>query len=833
MMCRRFFLFLLLFFFPLCIFPEVADAVSSRIIEQYKSALKLTPEDSNIRYLLGRSLIQHGDYAAGIKEFLIVYPEKKLEPEINYNLGYAYLQLPDYDKAEQYFNLVLNIDEGAAKEYLLDKAFLTLGAHYQQAGQTEKAVKNFTISLRLNERNVKVYLMLALLHSNRGDNSLALQYLEKARGIDDKDEELIKFLTATHNRIGNDYLARNMNEEARAEFNKVLEIDSSDLYAIYYLGYLDYLQKDMESSALRLGKLTALKIDDENLKQGIRPLLFNIGAYYLQNERYEKAGNVMEKVVRLFPDYPKAYYYLGLAAFNLTDYDKAIDAFERTLALEPSNAGAAKQMGKAYDEARKLHFERGKEYFQSKKYREALVELERTIQISPDFAPAIKYREAVIAAFEKLRKEEEARLGATTSVLIKEAKALLSDGELVSAREKLLKLKEIDPLNNDLDGLLEECEKKIKAKIRENLVYARAQVGAEKYYKAVRAFKEVVFFENDNSEALEGLRLATKKLADQVDAINKDAELFMSKESFRQALDSYSKVLELNPEEKKALAGRQLALSRLDVYYDEYLGMGSDYEKLEQFSEALSYFNKALELKPGDSVALSKIGGVRQKVGSLKGIEEMLNGAQKAFSKGRLSEAISGFSNVLKLDPDNKDADKGLKKAIKSRRDKVDSMLSKASSFYNARKYRETIDLCRKILTFDAEERQATILLEKAKVAINSATNPLVAEGKKMFDEGSLDEAVILFARAMKSDPGNAVAQRYLSKVEPSHVNEVIATEIKRSYLVGIDRYTSGQYEDALKSWNDVLELDPSHEKTLLNIGKAKKKLAAIKGEQL
>lgn len=831
MMCRRLLLVLLLSISLFSDSPEISAAASSRVIDQYKSALELTPEDSNIRYLLGRSLIQHGDYAGGIEEFLRVYPEKRLEPEINYNLGYAYLQIADYDKADKYFNIVLNIDEAAAKDYRLDKAFLTLGTHYQQAGQAEKAIKSFTLSLRLNEKNIKIYLTLASLYSNMGDNSSALEYLEKAREIDEQDEELIKFLTSIHNLIGNDYLAKKMNTEARVEFEKVLEIDSSNLYSIYYLGYLDYLQKDMESAALRLGKLAALKIDDENLKQGIKPLLFNIGAYHLKNEKYEKAALAMEKVLTLFPDYSKASYYLGLASFNMADYDRAIDAFEKTLVLEPSNAGAAKQLGKAYDEARKLHFERGKEYYQAKKYRESLVELDMTIQISPDFAPAKKYRDAVIAAFEVIRKEEETRLGVTTSVLVKEAKSLLAEGELLAARGKLLKLKEIDPLNGEVDALLKECSEKINTKIEENLIYAKAQVGAEKYYKAITAFKEVVFFEPDHSEALAGLNSATKKLASQVVAINRDAEAFMLKESFRQALDSYSRILKLNPEEKSALAGRQLALSRLDVYYDEYLGMGRDYEKLEQLSEALSYFKKALNLKPGDSVALSKIGNVRQKMGSLKGIEEMLNGAKIAFSRGRLNEAISGFLNVLKLDADNKDAKKGLKEARNSRRGKVDSMLSKASSLYNGRKYKETVDLCRKILTLDAEEKKAAMLLSKARNAINSATNPLVSKGKKLFDEGSLDEAVILFTRAMRSDPGNMVAQRYLSKVDPQHIIKVVNAKIKRSYLMGIDRYTSGKYKDALKFWNDVLDLDPSHEKALLNIGKAKKKLAAIKGE--
>ena len=813
--------------------PEISAATSSKIIDQYRNALKITPEDTNTRYLLGRFLVQHGDYAAGIEEFLKVYPEKKLEPEINYNLGFAYLKTAAYDKADQYFNTLLSIDANAARDYRLDYAFINLGTHYRELGKFERAIRCFNLALRLNAGNIKTYLMLALLHSNKGDNGAALKYLEQAREIDDKDEELIKFITSIHNRIGSDYIANNLNAKARTQFEKVLEVDSSDLYAIYYLGYLDYLEKDMESSAKRLGILTSLKMDDEDIKQGIRPLLFNIGAYYLQNERYEKAGQSMERVLAVFPGYTKARYYLGLAAMNMEDYDKAIAVFEKVVELEPSNAKAIKHLGRVYDKARVQHFEKGKEYYHAKKYKEALVELERSILISPDFAPAIKYRDVVLEAFEGIRKEAEEKLGVRTSALIKEAKTLLADGELLAAREKLLKVKEIDPLNSDADAILKLCLKRIDAQIEKNLDFARTQMNEGKYYRAIKAFRKVIFFKPEHSEALGGIRNAGQKMELQLEAMKRDGETHMSNESFRRANQVYSKMLEINPEDEVALSGQQLSRSKLDIYYDEYLGMGRDYKKLKQFTEALAYFKKALNLKPGDLPALDEIASVRQKMGSLKGIEKILKAALNAFSKDRLNEAISGFLNVLKLDPDNKDAKRGLKEARNSRREKVDSMLTRAYSLYKVGKYNNTVDLSIKILALDSEEEKAKRLLAKARKAIRNEANPLLAKGRKLFDDGFLDAAVILFRKALKTDPGNLVARRYLSKMDSKHVLKIVEREMKKSYLIGIDSYTHGKYKKALDAWNDVLDLDPEHEKALLNIAKAKRKLAATKGEKI
>ncbi len=810
--------------------PLQGGGGQSRVIDQYIKALEIDPTNNEVRYYLGRSFIQHGNYAQGIEELQRVYLERKNEPEINFNLGYAYLQSGSYDRAYDYFLIVNGLNFETGRKYRLDTAFLSLGNSYQVSGNELRAIDCFNQSLAINPRNIKTYFRLALIFMNKADFVTTLDYLEKARAIDAYDEELIVMTSNIHNQLGVSYLGREMYVEAREEFTKVLEIDSSNLYTIYYIGYLDYLQKDVESAINHLMRLASLKVEDENILNGLKPLLYNIGVYYLNNGDAEKALTIMTRVSELFPEYHKARYSMGMAAMDHEEYDLAIEAFETYLKAEPSDSGATSQLGIAYDKARVFHYEKGKRFFQEKTFKYALKEFDRTLEISPGYGQARKYREAVIAELEKVRKKEEKKLGATVAVLLTEGQNLLREGELLAAKEKINKVRDIDPLNGKGEELYRQCEERIRGEIASNFSEADVFLKKGDYYKAFKSYKKITFLDSENSTANEGIRLASERLSIKTAGFLKEAKSHMVKESFRHAYNSYAEVLEHNPEDERALVGSDMALNKIELYFDEYIGMGRDYVKIEQLPMALSYFNKALTLKQGNETALSEISATRQKMGSLKGINEMMKSADAAYSNGRFNEAISLYSNVLKLDDDNGLAKTGLKNARARRKKKVDSLLTKATALFGEKRYKETVNVCRKILSMEGGEKRAVSLLSKAKTAIADKSDPLVAEGKSAFDKGDMGKAIILFKRVLKADSGNSVARRYLSKMDKAQVSKIVGKKVKSSYLAGLDHYTKGHYKEALNQWNKVLELEPGHEKAQLNIDKAKRKLAAIKG---
>ena len=826
-------LFLALFFHSFSIHAADSAEVSyspSRVIESYSKALELDPSDTKSRYYLGLSLLQYGKYAEGVEELLKAYPERENNPDINFNLGYAYLQMGKHNEALGYFTKVQQLGGGQEHRFRLDAAWLNLGYQYQSMGNEEEALLCFTNSLKVNPRNIKTYLLLAGLYSRKNDSEKALEYLERARAIDNKDEDIIRMISNTRNRLGVSYLNKKMHAEAREEFEKVLEMDSSNLYAMYYLGYVDYIEGDMENAALNLERLTALKVEDESLKKGLRPLIFNIGIHYLESGKHSKALEVLEKVLTRYPDFVKAHYYAGVAALEMRDYDGAIKRLERYLEAEPSDANAASQLAIAYDKAKEAHFETGKTAYNQRSYKKALIEFDKVLAISPEYGAAKKYRDITSIEVEKILVEEAKRNAAIVKELLLEGKTLLKEEELLVAQGKFMKAGEIAPANDEVKGYIKECRSRIADEVKVSLADAKRHLADKAYYKALKSSLKVISFDPGNKSAAENIKLAESHIEKLIIPYLKKAEKHMIKEEFRKAINAYEMALGVNPDNEEAFIGRDVASGKVELYFNEYIGMARDYTQVNQLRLARSHYEKAMELKPGDDLALKELALVDQKMGRVKSVGAILSDAQSALVRAQYNRAITGFSAVLKLEPANKEAKRGLKKATYMKLNKVSALVEQLEELFDDGKYHETIKLARNILTLEKGEERASNLLKKAKNSINKTVNPFMAKGKTLFKDGDINGAVLEFHKAIVVDPGNFEAKRYLSKVDEKKAKGIVKGALKKRYLNGLDAYTKGNYDKSIIDWNSVLELDPDHEKALLNIDKAKRKLAAIKG---
>lgn len=70
----------------------------------------------------------------------------------------------------------------------------------------------------------------------------------------------------------------------------------------------------------------------------------NRSAAYACLGKYEDARSDAEECVRLAPTWAKGYSRLGLALFNLREYEKAREAYARGLEIEPENASLKEGM---------------------------------------------------------------------------------------------------------------------------------------------------------------------------------------------------------------------------------------------------------------------------------------------------------------------------------------------------------------------------------------------------------------------------------------------------------------------------------------------------------
>ena len=810
------------------LYSRAEDSVS-RNIDLYRRALSLDPSDFTARYRLGVSLLQTGDYEGGVRELVKVYSGREDDPDLNFNIGYAYLKMGRNDDALLFFDRVLDLGGDHGKRYRLDAAYLNLGYNYKRSGDEEKSILCYERALQVDPENRRAYMLLAGLLAEKGKNERAVEILERV-SYSVRDEELLKLSAAVYSRLGVDYLERKEYGEARKTFLKVLGMDSSHLYAGYYLGYLDYLEGNLDEAAERLGMLASLKVEDESLKKGLKSLLYNIGVRYLQEGRPGKAQQALNGLIDLYPDFAKARFLAGTAAMEAGDYDGAVGLLEEYVKLEPSDAAAATRLALAYEKAGEMHFARGKELYDKGMLRESLAEFRRVLDIFPNHR-AGKYLEAVLADMEKVKREEDERTRRIVDSLLAEGKALLDEGELLAARRKLNEAVDLDPDREDVRRVMNRCLKKIESEIEKNMAEGTGYLGKGNYYTAVKSFSRVLYYDPDNQVAAEEIKRAEKRMSAAVAPILARAGKLMKDERFREAAVEYGRALKINPDDETALAGLDRAKKNVERFFKEYISTARDYAAVSQFALAMEYYRKALALKPGVESVLQEMAALRRKEGRMKGISELLKEADRSLSSGRYNKAIAAFEAVLNSDPDNAIARDGLAKARSEKKAKIESMITDAESLLKEERFREAMELSRGILDLDGGNGRAKKLVAEASGKMEELVNPHVTAGKDLFEKGNIDGAVIEFSKALARDPGNPVAKRYLSRVDSLHVRKVVNREVKRRYLSGLEAYTMERYEEALREWGDVLELEPHHDKALLNIEKARRKLAAIRGD--
>ncbi len=78
--------------------------------------------------------------------------------------------------------------------------------------------------------------------------------------------------------------------------------------------------------------------------------LYNLGlAYGLQGQLDRDAIKAFKQAININPNIPEYYYDLGVAYFNISDYQNSIKCYEKTIELDSNDASAYLNIGTIYN----------------------------------------------------------------------------------------------------------------------------------------------------------------------------------------------------------------------------------------------------------------------------------------------------------------------------------------------------------------------------------------------------------------------------------------------------------------------------------------------------
>jgi Tfp pilus assembly protein PilF len=291
--------------------------------------------------------------------------DKKVSSALShYIMAVMYDDLGDIDKAIGEYKNTLKVDSEAPVVHL------NLASSYIKKNDIAKAVEELNLAAKYDPEAIEPHAILALLYSSQNKPDLvAGEYeiaLKNASKLQPKNINIYKSL-------GIVYLQQKKFQEARNTFKLIIDLSPSDAEAHFYLGSIYNELKDNISAEKEMLRAIELKPDyhealnflgylyveeNKNLEQAqamIRKALEiepsngayvdSLGWLYFRKGKIEEAVKELEKASSLLED-PVIYDHLGDVYFKAKDTQKAKVSWEKSLKLDPDQAGVKEKLKK-------------------------------------------------------------------------------------------------------------------------------------------------------------------------------------------------------------------------------------------------------------------------------------------------------------------------------------------------------------------------------------------------------------------------------------------------------------------------------------------------------
>ncbi len=787
------------------------------LVERYRQALSLDPENLPLRYHLGIALLMEGDNKGAVEAFRKAYPAFTDSPEMNFNLGLAYTRLGDPDSALLYLDQAEGAGAlGSPALYPMASALYNVALLYLEGGNGPEAVRLLERVLTLDPERKEIYRLIGETQARARQTEKALAAFASYLEAYPDDLQVREYLFSLHYNRGLEVLGKGDGTAARGAFEKALAYSPESPLALYYLGYIDYSAGNHPAAAARLQDLYPRL--PENLKPSAASLLYNCALALLQGKRADLAASAIAPLVGADSRDSKALYLAGNIELERQGFGEARRLYERVLSLDKKHRGAALNLVVAEQGMAAQLVAEGRELFRKGEFAAAAETLTTAQAINPADAVGRAY-------LEEARRE----LGNEATGLLKGGGKALEAGDARSALDLARRALVLDSSAAGGRALEEKALAALSGEIGRLLATGASRQAAGDYGAAEETFARVLRLDPERAEALEGRErairgrraAAAKEVARGVEALEQGR--------LPEALTSLRRGQQLHPDSPEAAAGLARAEALVGSLVAEERQWGRRAVSEGRLDAAREHFQKALKLRDDKDIRreLAALDGTSsRRVGAL--VEE----GGRTLSARDYRRASDLYRQALALDPGHRGARQGLDKAQSAARQAIETLLVSADKAFAAGDTGSGLTRLREILAIDPADSRALAGLEGARSRAADEAAGLVAQGNASLAAGRTAEAESLLRQALAIDPYLPEARAALERLSRPGGKKTPSVDLEQRYLEGISLYTQGRYEAAVSIWGEVLQKDPGHEKARRNIEKARRKLEQIKERQ-
>lgn len=212
--------------------------------------------------------------------------------------------------------------------------YYNIGNAFFELGQYDKAIQYYENALRVDPSMVKADYNLAVTYVRMKRSADAVTILKRLMTGDPKNTTLMAALGWAYHELGKD-------TEALQQYDVILTLSPADQNALYNSGIILWKTGKKPEALERFRKVLAITPDDTDA-------LFAAGSILLSDDEAKDASDMLSRYVEKKPDDIEAWYLVAAAAERLQKYARALEAYDRIIAID------AKQGNAWYGEARLL-----------------------------------------------------------------------------------------------------------------------------------------------------------------------------------------------------------------------------------------------------------------------------------------------------------------------------------------------------------------------------------------------------------------------------------------------------------------------------------------------
>ncbi|MDZ4384379.1 MAG: tetratricopeptide repeat protein, partial [Nitrospirota bacterium] len=475
--------------------------------------------DPDIRMRLAELYFTGSAYKEAIEEFnevIKLAPEKDIAEEAKKKLKEVEIRLAargDFEEAAKALREERLDDALATTQKILEReprnsfVYFNLGVIYNRKKMYEEAVTALKKAIEISPKYVEAIYQLGVVYDDQGRFNEAMTEYEAAVAVGREDVEETK------------------KSVERLKFLKELVVEKEVLGRVRLLTEAG----DLDGALREAEKVMAVREDEE--------ILFPVGKIYVLRKEFDKAVDILNRVIKLNPQNWEAYLFLAQGYAGKKLYNEARISYSKVVSNVPETETGKKARALLKELEVKIHFEKAGE-----------------LKSKGDVEGALR--------------ETEAILGMTTDDHI----ALYNAGVLYYMLEKS-----------------EKAEEVLRRSVEKSPGYVPAHLQIALVYESLGRYEEA------NAEFIKVLSLA--KEGREVDVAKSRLGLIKGEAAFSARLKKAYQLIQAGKYELALDEAKTVVTIAPDNYVAHYT-VGFIYDRLNKIDEARAAFLKSLEINP-------------------------------------------------------------------------------------------------------------------------------------------------------------------------------------------------------------------------------------------